>query len=56
MLKQRKLIMEKTLNEKITILMDSQTTILAIQNNMRASTASTCMKNLNLGDRDDVTI
>ena len=48
--------MEKTFNEKMINLMDSQTAILAIQNNMTSSTALTCMKNLNnLGDSDDVT-
>ena len=34
----KKVIMAKTLNEKISILMDSQTATLAIQNNMRSST------------------
>ena len=37
--------------------MDSQTAILAIQNNMTSSKVLTCMKHLNnLGDSDDVTI
>ena len=51
--------MEKTFNEKITILMDSQAALLAIQNDVTSSTVLTvtCMKNLNnLGDSDDVTI
>ena len=42
------IIVEKTLSEKITILVDRQVTILAIQNNIvRSSTVLTCIKNLN---------
>ena len=57
LLKKRKNDHGKNLNEKITILMDSQTAILVTQNNMRSSTVLTCMKILNnLRDSDDVTI
>ena len=55
----KKLIMERTLNEKIIILVDSQAAILAIQNNIvKSNTVLTCIKNLNnlLGKDNDVTI
>ena len=44
----KKLIMERVLNEKIIILVDSQAAILAIQNNVvKSNTVLTCIKNLN---------
>ena len=54
----KKLIMEKILNEKIIILVDSQAAILAIQNNIvKSHTVLSCIKNLNiLGKDNDVTI
>ena len=53
----KKLIMEKTLNEKIIILADSQAAILAIQNNIvKSNTVLTCIKSLYiLGKDNDVT-
>ena len=45
----KKLIMEKILNEKIIILIDSQAAILAIQNNIvKSNTVLSCIKNLNI--------
>ena len=54
----KKLIMEKILNEKIIILVDSQAAILAIQNNIvKFHTALSRIKSLNiLGKNNDVTI
>ena len=54
----KKLIMDRIVNEKITILVDSQAAILAIQNNIvKSNTVLTCIKNLNiLGKDNDVTI
>ena len=54
----KKLIMEKILNEKIIILVDSQAAILAIQKNIvKSHTVLTCIKNLNiLGKDNDVII
>ena len=51
------LIVEKTLNEKLTILVDNQAAILAIQNNIvRSSTELMCIKNLNkFGESNRVT-
>ena len=50
--------MDRVVNEKILILVDSQAAILAIQNNIvKANTVLTCIKNLNiLGEDNDVTI
>ena len=50
--------MDKIVNEKIIILVDSQAAILAIQNNIvKSNTVLTCIKNLNmLGKDNDVTI
>ena len=50
--------MEKIINEKIIILVDSQAAILAIQNNIvKSHTVLSCIKNLNiLGKDNDVTI
>ena len=54
----KKLIMDRIVNEKIIILVDSQAAILAIQNNIvKSDTVLTCIKNLNiLGKDNDVTI
>ena len=54
----KKLIMDRIVNEKIMILVDSQAAILAIQNNIiKSNTVLTCIKNLNiLGKDNDVTI
>ena len=54
----KKLIMDRIVNEKIIILVDSQAAILAIQNNIvKSNTVLTCIKNLNiLGKDNDVTI
>ena len=54
----KKLIMDRIVNEKIIILVDSQAAILAIQNNIvKFNTVLTCFKNLNiLGKDNDVTI
>ena len=54
----KKLIMDRIVNEKIIILVDSQAAILAIQNNIvKSNTVLTCIKNLNiLGKNNDVTI
>ena len=54
----KKLIMDRTVNEKIIILVDSQVAILAIQNNIvKSNTVLTCIKNLNiLGKDNDITI
>ena len=54
----KKLIMDRIVNEKIIILLDSQATILTIQNNVvKSNTVLTCIKNLNiLGKDNDVTI
>ena len=54
----KKLIMERIVNEKIIILVDSQAAILAIQNNIvKSNTALACMQNLNILSKDnDVTI
>ena len=50
--------MDKIVNEKIIILVDSQAAILAIQNNIvKSNTVLTCIKNLNImGKNNDVTI
>ena len=50
--------MEKILNEKIIILVDSLVAILALQNNIvKSNTVLTCIKNLNiLGKDNDVTV
>ena len=50
--------MDRIVNEKIIILVDSQAAILAIQNNIvKSNTVLTCIKNLNiLGKDNDVTI
>ena len=50
--------MDRVVNEKIIILVDSQAAILAIQNNIvKSNTVLTCIKNLNILDEDnDVTI
>ena len=50
--------MDRIVNEKIIILVDSQAAILAIQNNIvKCNTVLTCIKNLNiLGKDNDVTI
>ena len=52
------MITENTLHEKITILVDVQAAIMAIQNNIvRFSTVLTCTKNLNnFGESNHVTI
>ena len=54
----KKLIIDRIVNEKIIILVDSQAAILAIQNNIvKSNTVFTCIKNLNvLGKDNDVTI
>ena len=54
----KKLTMEKTLNEEIIILVDSQAAILAIQNNtVKSSTVLSCIKHLNkLGEDNHVTV
>ena len=54
----KKLTMEKTLNEEIIILADSQAAILAIQNNtVKSSTVLSCIKHLNkLGEDNHVTV
>ena len=54
----KKLIMDRIVNEKIIILVDSEAAILAIQNNIvKSNTVLTCIKNLNiLGKDNDVTI
>ena len=54
----KKLIVDRIVNEKIIILVDSQAANLAIQNNILKSNAVlTCIKNLNiLGKDNDVTI
>ena len=54
----KKLIMDRIVNEKIIILVNSQAAILAIQNNIvKSNTILTCIKNLNiLGEDNDVTI
>ena len=54
----KKLIMDRIVNEKIIILVDSQAAILAVQNNIvKSNTVLTCIKNLNiLGKDNDVTI
>ena len=50
--------MDRIVNEKNIILVDSQAAILAIQNNIvKSNTVLTCVKNLNiLGKDNDVTI
>ena len=50
--------MDRIVNEKIIILVDSQAAILAIQNNIvKSNTVLPCIKNLNiLGKDNDVTI
>ena len=46
--------MERILNEKTIILVDSEAAILAIQNNIvKSNTLLTCIKNLNLLGRDN---
>ena len=54
----KKLIMDRIVNEKVIILVDSQAAILAIQNNIaKSTTVLSCIKNLNILGRDsDVTI
>ena len=54
----KKLTMEKTLNEEIIILVDSQAAILAIQNNtVKSNTVLSCIKHLNkLGENNHVTV
>ena len=54
----KKLIMDRIVNEKVIILVDNQTAILAIQNNIvKSNTVLTCIKSLNiLGTDNDVTI
>ena len=54
----KQLIMDRIVNEKIIILVDSQAAIMAIQNNyVESDTVLTCIKNLNiLGKDNDVTI
>ena len=50
--------MDRIVNEKIIIFVDSEAAILAIQNNIvKSNTVLTCIKNLNiLGKDHDVTI
>ena len=50
--------MDRIVNKKITILVDSQPAILAIQTDIvKSNTVLTCIKNLNILGRDnDVTI
>ena len=49
----KKLIMERTVNEKIIILVDSQAAILAIQNNIvKSNVVLTCIKNLHILGKD----
>ena len=53
----KKLIMKRTLNEKIIIIGDSQAAILAILNNIvKSNTVLTCIKNLNILGKDDAAI
>ena len=54
----KKLIMDRIVNEKIIVLVDSPAAILTIQNNIvKSNTVLTCIKNLNiLGEDNDVTI
>ena len=54
----KKLIMDRIVNERIIILVDSQAAILAIQNNIvKSNTILSSIKNLNiLGKDNDVTI
>ena len=54
----KKLIMDRIVNEKIIILVESQAALLAIQNNIvKSNTVLTYIKNLNiLGKDNDVTI
>ena len=50
----KKLIMERIINEKIIILVDSQAAILAIQNNIvKSNTALTCFTHLNMFGKDN---
>ena len=49
----KKLIMERIINEKIIILVDSQAAILAIQNSIvKSNTALTCITHLNMNEEE----
>ena len=50
----KKLILERIINEKIIILVDSQAAILAIQNNIvKSNTVLTCITHLNMVGKDN---